>query len=199
MKTNFPQDETPAELTGIAEVLQKSLWPNRDEDIPPLPDDLRKRLQGQYGDTVAKSRAATPVTESVWSQLKALFAQPAFAGSLAALVLVGVLMTLLMRQGPKETGEVMRGSPAEGSATPTIIILFDLDGEQLESVKGSGYFEEKHLLVTNSADQLAEFIAQDGESIVVDGAAGEIRHEDGRQVALPSEDISDAVVQLLGE
>lgn len=192
---NTPQEDTPAELKGITEVLQKSLRPEKDENIPPMPEDLRDRLKGQYGDT---SAIIAEESEEGWSnRLMSLFAQPAFVGSLAALVLVAVLISLLVRPNPKDSTEVMRGGGEAVSATQVIIILFGLDEGQIQSVKESGYFEKKHLYTTSSKEELAQWVARDGDSIVVDGAAGEVRHEDGRRIALPEENISDAVLELL--
>lgn len=193
-----PPDETPADLKGITEVLEKSLRPGQEEDIPPLPDDLRDRLKGQYGEQVAPARVAESPRESVWERLTSLFAQPAFVGSLAALVLVAVLTSLLMRSGESESGEVMRGGPDASATAQTIIILFDLEESQVASVKESGFFEEKHLYTTDSEEELSQWIELDGDSIIIDGAAGEIRHEDGRQVPLPSSGVSEAVLDLLG-
>lgn len=199
MKMNSPNDETPDELKGITEVLEKSLQPGSEEEIPPMPDDLRARLRGQYGEEKATSTESAKTEETLWNRIRSLFAQPAFSGSLAALVLVGVVLSLLARQGNQEKGEVMRGGGDDSVPASTVVILFDLEESQIEEVKGSGYFEEKLLLTTESATELEEWIARDGDSVVVDAAAGEIRHEDGRKVALPTENISDAVVELLGK
>lgn len=197
MKMNSPHNETPEELRGITEVLEKSLRPQSEEEIPPMPDDLRKRLQGQYSEEEAQVLRSTT---DFWSQLKSLFAQPAFSGSLAALVLVGVLMSFLLRPDPADPVENMRGNPTSSLAY-TAIILFDLDETQQAAVVESGYFDEKHLHIATAEDEVSDWIARDGETIVIDGAAGEIRHEDGRQLPMPSSEaeIADIIADLLAK
>ncbi|WP_411846139.1 hypothetical protein AAFN60_00080 [Roseibacillus persicicus] len=197
MKMISPQDETPEELRGITEILEKSLQPHPQEEVPPMPDDLRERLRGQYGDQQAASEVKAP---GLWAQLKSLFAQPAFSGALAALVLVGVLMSLLLKPDPAGEAEQMRGKTT-GPSSFTAIILFDLDESQTKAVMESGYFDSAHLHPVTTEAELMDWISREGQSIVVNGATGEIRHEDGRQVPMPAKesDIADVVAELLAK
>lgn len=165
-----------------------------------MPDDLRERLKSQYGEEAAAVRPSAQAGEGIWAKLQSLFAQPAFSGSLAALVLVGVLMSLLMRSNPVKPNESMRGTTEVPTQAATTILLYQLDDEQLAAIEESGYFESKLLQRVDDEEQLTELISQPGRSIIVDGAAGELRHEDGRVMALPeNEAISDAITDLLSE
>lgn len=195
MNMNSPQDNTPDELKGIVEVLEKSLSPQEAKPVPPLPDDLRERLRGQYAEA-----AAVPVRGGgLFSRLLAAFAQPAFSGAFAALVLVAVLGSLFLKNRGSAP-EQMRGATPDEVIPQTILVLFELAEEQQAALRESGYFEPALLQVAVDESAVAELVARDGDSLVIDGREGELRREDGARVGLPLEnsELADAVLDLLG-
>ncbi|WP_200393021.1 hypothetical protein [Roseibacillus ishigakijimensis] len=184
-------------IQAVIGILEKSLQAHPDEEIPPLPDDLRERLQRQYGEEQAP--APRRATAGWWERLRGLVVQPAFSGVMAALVLAAVLLGFLSQNGAEESAEQMRGAASQEEAT-TVILLYQLTEEQQAAILASGYFERGSLQVVDEATVLAEWVAREGQSIVVDGAEGEIRNEEGHSLTLPVDEaaVADVIVELLG-
>lgn len=195
MMMNSPQDNTPDELKGIVEVLEKSLSPQEAQPVPPLPDDLRERLRGQYTEAVTGPVESGGLLSRIW----AVVAQPAFSGAFAAFVLVAVLGSLFLKNRSIAPEQMRGASPAE-VAPQTILVLFELAEDQQAALRESGYFEPALLQVAVDEAALGEIVARDGESLVIDGRAGELRREDGASAGLPAEsgELADAVLELLG-
>ncbi|MDP0491236.1 MAG: hypothetical protein Q7Q71_09335 [Verrucomicrobiota bacterium JB023] len=193
-------NDIPEDLKAMKSMLEQSLQPPAGEDVPPLPEDLRERLLGQYGPM--QSRAAATAKPSFWSALGQLFAQPAFSGALAAVVLLAVIGALSLRpDGAVGEGvDTVRDVAPPAAQAQSIVILYQVEPEQREEFLESGYFDKESVKTTASSAELEELVARPGKSVVIDGAAGEIRGEDGSVRPLPekAEEVAEVVLEMLG-
>lgn len=185
-----------ADLEELKSFLAKSFDAAEGDDVPPLPESLRDRIADQYG------RTTTPAPESssqgFFSWLTSLFAQPAFAGVAAALVLVLTATVLLNK--PDE-GATFRGTD---SAAPAItLVLFQVDAASTASIRESGLFDEKAMRTAATPAELAEIKPP---RIVINGSTGTIQaYAEGSdtpvEADLPADPtaIADAIADLLKE
>lgn len=160
------KDDPPApDHEELKALLARSFHADEADDVPPLPDDLRDRIRDQYGPKPA-STAAQPPSHSFFAKLGRLFAQPAFRGAAAALVLVAVAAVLLF---PNHRGvpDTTRG---DSSYTGVSILLLGFDAPRVEALQellGSDRLEV--------VDNLDGRIASDHRTIVLDARSGELR------------------------
>ena len=187
------QEPDSANLDELKKLLAKSFDGDRGDDVPPLPDSLRDRIAGQYN----RNPEPTPKdqAEGIFSWLTSLFAQPAFAGVAAALVLL-VTATVLLRS-PENNGQ-FRGETDSSSVT---LVLFQVGESTAEGLRSADLFDENAIQHANTTAEL-EAIAP--PRVVIDGSTGTIKaYAEGAdaplEVALPTtpQDIADAVADLL--
>ena len=84
-------------------VLSKSFSAEEGEDIPPIPDQIRDRIQDQYGrKSAAHGASSANHDESFIARISRLFTQPQFSGAMAAVALIAVAAFFLIpeREGP---------------------------------------------------------------------------------------------------
>lgn len=128
--------------------------------MPPLPDDLRERIQEQYGKALTSARpAAGPQAESVFAKLARLFAQPAIRGAAAAIMLLAVAAIFLLPSGKDAPSDVPRGGQTYTGVT---IVLFGFEADQSAALAKE--FDPKAVkIVANLSGQ----IAAEGRTIVI--------------------------------
>ena len=189
------QDPNSANLEDLKKVLAKSFDGAEGEDVPPLPESLRDRIADQYG------RSAEPApkeqSEGFFAWLTSLFAQPAFAGAAAALVLLVTASVLLWN--PDDSGQFRNGSGSNTSAVT--LVLYQIDDATAASLREADLFDEKATRVATTASEL-EAIAP--PRIVLDGSTETIRaFAEGSDAPLEADlpadpqQLADKVAELL--
>jgi hypothetical protein len=195
MKSDSPAPDHE-ELKAL---LAKSFHSEEAENVPALPEALRDRIRGQYGQSSAQGQAeiAAP-SESLFARIARLFAQPQFSGAAAAIVLIAVAAFLLVPTKEDSSSNDFRGieTPATTSAT---IILYGFDSEHASSIK--------ELLDPNAARILEDIAGEpsaEGATIIIDGKDREIQGYPSRDaepiiIALPESEakIADAIAKML--
>ena len=191
------QDPNSANLDDLKALLAKSFDGAEGDDVPPLPESLRDRISDQYG----RSSSPAPQAHSpgFFAWLTSLFAQPAFAGVAAALVLVITATVLLNKPGNDGT---YRGDP--GAAGPAVtLVLFQVDDAATQSIRSADLFDEKAVRV---ATTIAELDAIAPPRIVIDGSTGTIQafaegSDTPIEAPLPTapQELADTVADLLGK
>ena len=129
MKTD---SQTP-DHEELKALLAKSFHSEEADNVPPLPDALRDRIQDQYGKAKAPARTASEEhSESIFAKISRLFAQPAFGGAAAALVLIAVAAFFLIPKDDPTIPDGPRGATAYNGVT---IVLYGFDADQAEAIK----------------------------------------------------------------
>ena len=197
MKTD---SQTP-DHEELKALLAKSFHSEEADNVPPLPDALRDRIQDQYGKAKAKSPARTASeehSESIFAKISRLFAQPAFGGAAAALVLIAVAAFFLIPKDDPTIPDGPRGATAYNGVT---IVLFGCDADQAEAIKKQLDPESAKILTNLSGEPSGE-----GRTIIIDGKDGEIEGYTSHDaeaiiVALPDSpaQIADAIAKMLLE
>lgn len=155
-------------------LLAQSFHSEEADEVPPLPDGLRDRIQDQYGKELTPAPvAAVERSESIFAKLSRLFAQPQFTGAAAAVVLIAVAAFLLI---PGGTDAPTNPGTVRGTADPVVptnpaatIILYGLDSEKAAALKA--VLDPK--LATIKEDISSEPAAK-GATIIIDGKKGQI-------------------------
>jgi len=196
MKNNSPAPDHE-ELKAL---LAKSFHSEEAENVPALPETLRDRIRGQYGQTRAQGQAETAaLSESLFAKIARLFTQPQFSGAAAAIVLIAVAAFLLVPTKDDSTNSNdFRGLETPSSTTATII-LYGFDSENASSIK--------ELLDPKAAEILQNIAGEpsaEGATIIIDGKAREIQGYTSRDaepiiIALPESEakIADAIAKML--
>ena len=104
------KSEPPDQYEELKALLSKSFSAEEGEDIPPIPDQIRDRIQDQYGrESAAPGTSSTSHEESFIARISRLFAQPQFSGAMAAVALIAVAAFLLIPGRDDPAGGSMRG------------------------------------------------------------------------------------------
>jgi hypothetical protein len=196
MKTDSPAPDHE----GLKALLAKSFHAEEAENVPTLPEALRARIRGQYGQTKAQGQAETAaLSESLFAKIARLFAQPQFSGAAAAIVLIAVAAFLLVPTKDDLTNSSdFRGIETPATTTATII-LYGFDSENASSIKE---------LLDPKAARILEDIAgepsAEGATIIIDGKDREIQGYTSRDaepiiIPLPESEakIADAIAKML--
>ena len=184
-------------------LLSRSFHSEEGEDAPPLPDSLRDRLQDQYGREL--SRASAPAeehSESIFSRISRLFAQPQFSGALAAVVLIAVAAFLLIPPRDDQPGGGMRGNGTDAPANPAAtIILYGFDSANADAIRN--VLDPR---VASIREDISGEPAAEGITIIIDGKAGTIEgyanpNAEAITVELPGNEfeVGKTVSEMLGE
>jgi hypothetical protein len=152
-------------------LLSKSFSAEEGEDVPPLPDQIRDRIQDQYGrKSSAAGASASTRDESLIARISRLFAQPQFSGAMAAVALIAVAAFLLLPDRNEPTGGGMRGKQIAAPEYASIsVVLYGLTPDRAEAIKG--VLDPKVAVVSEniSGEPTAE-----GITIIINGQAGTI-------------------------
>ena len=188
--TNDPHSP---DLDQIKSLLAKSFDASEGDDIPPLPESLRDRINGQYGRTQAHRTASSG---GFFATLTRWIAQPAFAGASVAIILALVAVTFFK---PQDQPSTFRGDPSQGASVT--IALYQIDAATEKAMQESGYFDEKALRVLQTPQELA---AIPTPKIVIDGSTSTIllystEESEPSSSALPTEpsQLPDLIAELL--
>ena len=158
-------------------LLSKSFSAEEGEDIPPMPDQIRDRIQDQYGrESAAPGTSSTSHEESFIARISRLFAQPQFSGAMAAVALIAVAAFFLIpeRDGPADGG--MRGKQIVAPDHPmTSVVLYGLAPGKAEAIKGVLDPNVAVVRETISGEPAAE-----GITIIINGEEGTIEGYSGR-------------------
>lgn len=195
MKTD---SQTP-DHEELKALLAKSFHSEEADNVPPLPDALRDRIQDQYGKAKAPARTASEEhSESIFAKISRLFAQPAFGGAAAALVLIAVAAFFLIPKDDPTIPDGPRGATAYNGVT---IVLYGFDADQAEAIKKQLDPESAKILTNLSGEPSGE-----GRTIIIDGKDGEIEgytSHDAEAIIVPLPDspaqIADAIAKMLLE
>ncbi|HJM65602.1 MAG: hypothetical protein QF405_09010 [Roseibacillus sp.] len=186
---------------GLKALLAQSFRSEEADDVPSLPEDLRDRIRSQYGKDLAPAPTPTEErSESIFTRISRLFAQPQFSGSLAAVALIAVAAFLLMpdRTDPPNGG--MRGNDQEVPANPTAtIILYGFEPAAADTIKAV-----LDPAVASIRQDISGEPAAEGITIIIDGKAGKIEgyanpDAEATTVQLPDNEfeVGKAVSELL--
>ena len=184
-------------------LLSRSFRSEEGDDVPPLPEDLRDRIRDQYGRELVTAPAPTEEhSESIFSRISRLFAQPQFSGALAAVVLIAVAAFLLIpdRSDPSNGG--MRGNDSEDPANPAAtIILYGFEPSRADAIKAV-----LDPAVASIRQDISGEPAAEGITIIIDGKAGTIEayvnpNAEATTVQLPDNkfEVGKAVSELLNQ
>ena len=168
-------------------VLSKSFSAEEGEDIPPIPDQIRDRIQDQYGrKSAAHGASSANHDESFIARISRLFAQPQFSGAMAAVALIAVAAFFLIpeREGPAGGG--MRGKQIVAPDHPiTSVVLYGLTPEKAEAIKGVLDPNVAAIKETISGEPAAE-----GITIIINGEEGTIEGYSGPSSEAITADLS---------
>jgi hypothetical protein len=168
MKTDSPAPDHEK----LKALLANSFHSEEADDVPPLPDDLRERIREQYGKAqMPASRPAEERSETIFAKIARLFAQPAFRGAAAAIVLVAVAAVLLLPKKDSPGDSAFRGA---SDYTGVTILLYGFDDERAGAIARE--FDPKAVKIVKD---LEGQIAKDARTIVIDGVDGEIEGYSG--------------------
>ena len=166
MKTDTP----PPDYEELKALLSKSFHSEEADGVPPLPDDLRDRIRDQYGKAQTPSQAPTQEHSlSIFTKISRLFAQPAFSGAIAALVLLAVAAFLLLPDRPDSGGIRGNDNPPVSVSTATIL-LYGVSAEQAVAIKSQLDPKSAKIVTDLTGEPSAE-----GRTIIIDGKAGLIK------------------------
>ena len=165
------KSEPPDQYEELKALLSKSFSAEEGEDIPPIPDQIRDRIQDQYGrESAAPGTSSTSHEESFITRISRLFAQPQFSGAMAAVALIAVAAFFLIpeRDGPADGG--MRGKQIVAPDHPmTSVVLYGLAPGKAEAIKGVLDPNVAVVRETISGEPAAE-----GITIIINGEEGTI-------------------------
>lgn len=171
------KSEPPDQYEELKALLSKSFSAEEGEDIPPIPDQIRDRIQDQYGrESAAPGTSSTSHEESFIARISRLFAQPQFSGAMAAVALIAVAAFFLIpeRDGPADGG--MRGKQIVAPDHPmTSVVLYGLAPGKAEAIKGVLDPNVAVVRETISGEPAAE-----GITIIINGEEGTIEGYSGR-------------------
>ena len=201
MKTE-PSDQ----YEELKALLSQSFRSEDGEDVPPLPEDLRDRIRSQYGRNLATGSTPTAEhSESIFSRISRLFAQPQFSGALAAVVLIAVAAFLLIPDRSDSTSGGMRGNRSEVPDNPAAtIILYGFEPARADAIKAV-----LDHTVASIREDISDEPAAEGITIIIDGKAGTIEgyaSPDAEAVTVELDDtqdvggtVSELIKQLSGK
>ncbi len=160
------KSEPSDQYEELKALLSKSFSAEEGEDVPPIPDQIRDRIQNQYG---RKGDASSAISkgrdESLIARISRLFAQPQFTGAMAAVTLIAVAAFLLIPERDGPVGGGMRGKQIVAPDNPvTSVVLYGLSPGRVEAIKG--VLDPKIAVVSET---ISEEPADDGITIVVNG------------------------------
>ena len=182
-------------------LLAQSFRSEEADDVPSLPGDLRDRIRDQYGKDLAPAPAPTEErSESLFTRISRLFAQPQFSGALAAIALIAVAAFLLMPDRTDPLNGGMRGNDQEVPANPTAtIILYGFEPATADAIKAV-----LDPAVASIRQDISGEPAAEGITIIIDGKAGNIEgyanpDAEATTVQLPDNkfEVGKAVSELL--
>ena len=156
------------ELKGL---LAQSFHSEEADDVPSLPEGLRDRIRNQYGKEPASVPETTEArTDSLFSRISRLFAQPQFSGALAAVVLMAVAAFLLIPERSDSLQGRVRGDDPVAPANPTAtIILYGFEPGKAEAIKAV-----LDPTVAVIKQDISGEPAAEGATIVINGEGGQI-------------------------
>ena len=160
------QEKNSSEIDQVKQVLAKSFDGSEGDDIPPMPDGLRDRIEDQYG-RAASDEVVRDSGESFFSLLSQLFRKPAFAVGMAAVIMLVVGTALLNRP----TGDP--GFRGPGSSTEVRLVLHQVDAATVQGIESAG-IDRGAMVVTASADELGAALDRAGVRIVIDGRVNKL-------------------------
>jgi len=152
-------------------LLAQSFRSEEADDVPSLPEELRDRIRNQYGKDLAAAPAPPEQrSESIFTRISRLFAQPQFSGALAAVALIAVAAFLLMPNRTDSRHGGMRGNDQEVPANPTAtIILYGFEPARADAIKAI-----LDPAVASIRQDISGEPAAEGITIIIDGKAGTI-------------------------
>lgn len=184
-------------------LLSRSFHSEEGEDAPPLPDSLRDRIQDQYGRELSTATApAEEHSESIFSRISRLFAQPQFSGALAAVALIAVAAFLLIPPRDGQPNGGMRGNGTDVPANPAAtIILHGFDSANTDAIRN--VLDPR---VASIKEDISGEPAAEGITIIIDGKAGTIEgyanpNAEAITVELPDNEfeVGKTVSEMLGK
>ena len=152
-------------------LLSKSFSAEEGEDVPPIPDQIRNRIQDQYGrKSSAGAVSSSTRDESLIARISRLFAQPQFSGAIAAFALIAVAAFLLIPDRNDPTGGGMRGKQIASPDYPTTsVVLYGLASDRAEAIKS--VLDPKVAVVS---ENISGEPAAEGITIIINGQEGTI-------------------------
>lgn len=193
MKSNSP----PPDHEDLKALLASSFHAEKADDAPPLPDDLRERIRDQYGKPkTAVTRPGSQQSESWLGKLSRLFAQPAFSGAAAALVLIAVAAFLLLPDRPDRGGTRGTPDPPE-TTTAATVLLYAVDDEVSDAIS-----EQLDPKATKAITDLIGEPSAEGRTVIIDGKAGLLkgyRSPDAAPVTAPLPETANETVLAIAE
>ncbi|RPF91177.1 MAG: hypothetical protein CBB78_004180 [Roseibacillus sp. TMED18] len=170
------KSEPPDQYEELKALLSKSFSAEEGEDIPPIPDQIRDRIQDQYGKkSAAPGTSSTSHEESFIARISRLFAQPQFSGAMAAVALIAVAAFFLIPERDDAAGGSMRGKQIAAPEYPiTSVVLYGLAPDKAEAIKGVLDPNVAIISETISGEPAAE-----GITIIINGEEGTIEGYSG--------------------
>ena len=170
------KSEPSDQYEELKALLSKSFSAEEGEDIPPIPDQIRDRIQDQYGRKSAALGASSPNhDESFIARISRLFAQPQFSGAMAAVALIAVAAFFLIPGRDEPAGGSMRGNQIAAPDDPmTSVVLYGLAPGKAEAIKGVLDPNVAVIKETISGEPAAE-----GITIIINGEEGTIEGYSG--------------------
>ena len=180
-------------------LLAQSFRSEEGDDVPSLPEDLRDRIRNQYGKDLAPA-PTKECSESIFTRISRLFAQPQFSGALAAVALIAVAAFLLMPDRTDPLNGGMRGNGQEVPANPAAtIILYGFEPATADEIKAV-----LDPAVASIRQDISGEPAAEGVTIIIDGKEGNIEgyanpDAEATTVQLPDNEfeVGKAVSELL--
>ena len=181
------KSEPSDQYEELKALLSKSFSAEEGEDIPPIPDQIRDRIQDQYGrKSAAIGASSANHDESFIARISRLFAQPQFSGAMAAVALIAVAAFFLIPERDGPAGGGMRGKQIVAPDHPiTSVVLYGLAPGKAEAIKGVLDPNVAIISETISGEPAAE-----GITIIINGEEGTIEGYSGPSSEAITADLS---------
>ena len=161
--------DSPDKIERMKEVLADSYPKTAEKDRQALPAAARQLLEKNSPGKAAEE------TQSLWQRLREFLRGPQLIGLGAAAVLVVVVALQLggdPATDPTDPNGTSFRSGAGDNLPSMLVVMKNLNDEQAEAIRSSGYFRDEQLLVLEAEDDLQEY--RDHQVVLVDGSIGEI-------------------------
>jgi hypothetical protein len=160
---------SPDKIERMKEVLAQSCPKASGDQRRSLPAAARQLLEENSADS------STPASLSWWERLQGLLRGPQLIAAGAVALLVIMVSLHFSNQTPveidKPKGQTMR-SGSDEALPPLLVVLKNLDEQQSDAIRNSGYFQEEQIVTLEVDGDIQRY--RDHQIVLVDGDRGEI-------------------------
>ena len=160
---------SPDKIERMKKVLADSYPKPAENDRQALPAAARQLLEKSSPQTTDAD------SQSIWQRVREFLRGPQLIGLGAAAIVVIMATLHFVSKPPTEITDPSGPSFRSGAGDELpdmIVVMKNLNEQQTEAIKNSGYFREEQLVILGTEDDLQEY--RDHQVVLVDGTSGEI-------------------------